>query len=417
MKKIVGLTIVSLLLLSACQKDAEPATSESTPPDVISEKTGEKLELRDSEIFAISAEGEKKLFTNVSKVEAMRMGPDGKTIHFKVTQPRRGEDRAAHCANLEAQIRPSVDAGNPNPPPTQAPWDFQRIANAYTIEGCGTYGEAGGYLDTGDFFAYLKEAKSKDLVLVVEALADASTVSIEFPKGSSLTGLDEITEDEDFGVAGFVNAEGERFFYPQEDAVLKDGLLVLAFGEKIVAVDIKAKKLIGTEYLTNPPYSIIAFSFWFHSKPNLPFVVVESGWEGQSGFSVMLDIENGALYTHRLEKLAQANTNGYQAEFLQWDDQGLTLNFYKEVDITDQAMKNADPEVAQVMKGIEKSYSEADWNALEKKLDDVEAKERATGKYVDVLCQFPGMAGGGCMGLTKGTTYRVTPGSGLKELK
>jgi hypothetical protein len=348
---------------------------------------------------------ESVLFQNVSNVTQVRLGPDGRTIHFKVEKSDFFKKPQELCADLESKIEPLTD-DYPSPPPQSAPWDYERIANYGTIDHCNTY-YAGGYLKTGDYFVYLKKDSSQAKIYVenlssgeVKQFILNSDVLSGFDKGYT---VDQNTKF--YAVDPVEGKDGFSYYYPQQDAFLQNKYLVLAFGRLILDLDLTNSNTIGTFTLDG----VVATSFDFISNKSLPFVIIESGWEGPLSFNQLIDVSGSKIKTVKLNDLDMRSGIGLQIKDpLVWEGNSVLFNF---ADIDWEAGKKLSAE-----------YTNTDQLPINDnaKMEQINAVAEQILKkdfgYIDTKCSLgPGMISG-CDGLKKINKYRYSSEQGLVKI-
>ena len=344
-------------------------------------------------------DGSQLLFTNVVNVEEARIGPDGKTIHFKVV----GHQNQARCANLESDIE---EAGEnyPSPPPSRPPWDYQRINHFATIKGC-----YGGYLKNSDAFAYLALSNEKEGLIVVEDFKSGRTITVPVD-ADLLWGFFDGTEKRgnSYWVRGVASQDGLLFYYPMVDATPIGRRLVMAFARLILTVDLNREIFMGGVALVRPEYSVIADSFWFLSQEGSPLVVVEAGWEGYVWLQALLDLSGEDLKVVNLHEYQKESVTGLLGiETVRWEGERLLFSFYEEIEVTDQA--DVDMETLE------------DLSAEMRRQEEMRVREelRKIGKYEDVYCSFEQSLigyGYGCLAAVNLVNYSYTPGGDLTKL-
>lgn len=359
--------------------------------------------LRGTEIFENTSSGEVKLFTNVSGVNAVQRGPDGKTIHFKTDK-----EELPRCAFLIS--RPEAASPDyPDPPPQKAPWNYEKIGWAYTIEGCRKYtGNAGGYLGNSGYFVYIELSAQGNATAIVKNTETNMTKRIPVDK---MLFAQIIGGEASFDLMGFAGENSTTYYYPAQYAVA-EGKIVFAIERLLIAVDPQNEKFLGSVLLTEPTYNIIATSFWFFSKPESPLAIIESGWEGGREFQALLDVSGESLKVQPLNVYKQPALMGFKTQFFEWDGASLIFHFYQEKDITKE-VKKEDFEFFTK----EENMTEEGYTKMEKKNGEIQDALQATGKYTEVLCMLPpGMFSSSCLALTKPENYRADPGKPLAKL-
>lgn len=352
----------------------------------------ERFTIKGDKIF----DGSEVLFTNVENVNEVRLGPDGKTIHFKVV----GDNYQAHCANLESEIGTAFP-GYPSPPPTSPPWDYKEINDFATIKGCDGH-LPGGYLKNSDYFSYLKLIKGSDGFLIVENLASGD--SIEIPVGSNL--LEGFFDAEErrgnsYWVLGIEGKDGFIYHYPRVDSPPVNGKFVMAFGRLILAVDVDQQKLLGGVAMNAPDYSVVIDSFWFIASEGSPLVVVESGWEGYKRLEALLDLSEDILKIVKLNSYQESLPDISDIKTVQWEGERVLLTFYNQIDVT-----------SEVDVDIE-ALNELPIEKIQEEEEKTKAELLQTGKYAKVFCSLEYGILTGCFAVVDLVSYSYTPGGSL----
>lgn len=367
---------------------------------------GKEFQISGSEVIQIRNGQKSVLFKNVTGVSEVRLGPDGRTLHFKVTNFDNQKPQEL-CADLESKIQsPPPDYGI-EAPPTTPPWDYQKIAHAYTINHCNTY-KAGGYMKSSDYFVYLKLTSPTQGQLYYENLKNGELEQVSI-KSELLTGFNDGYEAKgttpgktnSYWVDAITGKDGAQYFYPQQDSYLQNKYLVLALGRLIIAIDVQKSTLIGGF----AQEGVVATSFRFLSQNSLPFVVVESAWEGPAVLNEIIDVSNSNFKTVRLSSFDKRSYYGFNIEPIVWENNGALFNFTDFEDAT---------------KKLPSSY---DFNNLpindDAKMVQINSQAEQLLKdqygYLEVKCSLgPGMVSG-CDGLKKINHYKYSSENGLLQ--
>ena len=375
------------------EKNNPVAISDGTMPSAEAE-----FIIEGQNIYQKIGQDKQLLFTNAENVNEVRRGPDGKTIHFKLKEYSRNQ---ARCANLFTQVTPPGSNYN-NPPPSRAPWDYQKIGNAYTIESCGGFNNISGFINNTNYFSYITVDSSKAVSLFL--LDTATQVNKIFPVDSQIWNQTISNSD---NMTGFKDIGGSTYYYPQDAASVPNGKLLLAVGRLLIAADITRNTLLGTELLIEPKYHIAQDAFGLTSNPVSPLVLISSSWEGPSTFDAVLDLSGNNLQVIDLHKYPQP-ISWFETPLFEWNQQVLLLHFYTQKDITNQVSQ-------QDLKYFDLSRPVED---MDKKNSEIQTKLMSTGKYIEVVCDLPpGMFNSACYALIKDNIYQVTPGQGIIKLK
>lgn len=336
------------------------------------------------------------LFYNAKDIELMRLGPDGNTIHFKILEKARG----AKCAYL-ATVVGKIEPGIPDPPPRVAPWDYNKIANYGTIEGCGESGQSGGYANDGSF-SYFKKDFSGKVSLVIERPQNGEILTLAISDSDWSKSTYEYQTDTN----SFKDKNGNLFYYPKDRIIIGEKGL-FAIGRFVIAVDLAKKKNIGTVLLIKPTYDIIGDAYWFSFDINSPLVVLESGWEGWNMLNAVMDLSQEKFRVISLSGYRQPN-NVYKTHLASWDNTNLSLHFYKEVNVTNLI---SEAQQKEFFANLTEEQYKTKTHAAEKQI-------MLTGKYVDARCALGyGMGESKCTALTQGDEFRMKPGGQLEKIK
>lgn len=321
------------LIYQTIQKSPTPSLQTQTTsasPSVFQNK----LRLQDGKVVERLNGQETILFTNVENVSEVRLGPDQRTIHFRMIQPNSNQ---SFCADLESKIEPAPGYYS-NPPPTQPPWDYKRVGHAYTINHCNNYG-AGGYLKSSPYFVYLVIKNLNDGMIVYEDLntkkVDSVKVDPQFIKGFT-DGTPPMTGS--YLVDPILGNDGYNYVYPHQDAKVLDNKLVLAFGRLVLGIDIDNNRWMGAkEFLYKDKDNVvIATSFYLLNEKSLPFVVMEAGWEGPPTLVSIFDVSSSEFKNVEISHLDKRPWFDYGISPLVWEEKSLLFNFAQVDVITDQ---------------------------------------------------------------------------------
>lgn len=411
---ITGGLIAGAYFLGTVQKSnpqlADPVQETNSTPILQKENAkDQEFQISGSEITQ-GINGQKNvLFKNVIDVSEARRGPDGKTIHFKVKNYQGWKDQRASCANLEAPLQSLPSDYGTAAPPTAPPWDFQKVGHAYTIHNCNNNEYSGGYLKTGDYFVYLKLISNTQGLLFYENLQSGEIKQLQI-NSNLLSGLNDGVDPignkpgkgNTYWVEAIVGKDGVYYFYPQQDSLFQNKNLILAFGNLILAINIDKNTLIG-EFVQQ---DVVATSFRFLSKSNLPFLVVESAWEGPAIFNEIIDLSSDKLKLVDLTKLDKRSFNDFEVEPIVWEGDAIMFNFTDYEDATKKLPSSYDFDKLPI--GDQARMDQIDRDA-EKYLKD-------NFKYLEAKCSLgPGMVSG-CDGLKKVDHYRYTSSAGLVKI-
>ncbi len=348
-----------------------------------------QLIVRDGGIYEKIAGEERHLFLDAQNVKKARFGPDGKSIHFLVIPDSRRF--LASCANLK-DFSDFI-------PFQKAPWDYGSVGHGYFMRTCGSAGYSGGYLKNAPFFAHIEITPSGETVLFIENLSTKKKSEISLPRDS----FQDVEEKNNVrggycvdGCYGVKAESGSFYLYPVQDAYLMQEKLVLAFADILIAVDVEKNIFLGSEVLSNPPEQIISSSVEFDFQENFPFIFITSGWSHGRVSGTILDLSRGRLVLENFPEYSDPGRFGYGAPSFAWDEAGLTIQFYKEIEVTDEISKE---EIAQLLKNLDSS-------------EEAIAVTTSTDKYQEVSCFFDAR----CFTITEGSRYTITPGKSLIKI-
>lgn len=294
-----------------------------------------KFLVEGSELFEVTDSDKNLLFENLDNVQEARIGPDGTTIHFKRSSY---QSYHGYCAQLVESVVPVYYpypySGIKDPAPRKAPWDFQKIGDAYTIPDCGEF-RAGGYLEESDYFAYI-ELKGKEGYLVIEELDSNKAFWYKLDE-KYITGLE--AKDGVPGIYEVVPIEdtntGSKYVYAQAGTYLGGGKLIAAFGRLILVVDTQRGKLIGELPLVGAEYDVALNAFGLITEGQAPSIVVVSGfWEGYISLQTILDVSDGKLKVFGLRDVFKPIFAFGNAQMLEWGKDSVIIRNYKVIDDT-----------------------------------------------------------------------------------
>lgn len=365
-----------------------------------------EYQLSGSDVIRVVNGQKSVLFKNVSNVSEVRTGPDGRTVHFKVNNFNSQKPQEL-CADLESKLD-SLTSDYPSPPPQQAPWDYQRIAHYGTIHHCNTY-YAGGYLKNSDYFAYLKLTSPTEGQLYYENLKTGELKQVSV-KSELLSGFNDGYDAKgttpgkfnSYWADNLVGKDGYQYFYPHQDSYLQNNYLVLAIGRLVVAVDVQKNNFIGGF----AQEGVVATSFHFLSQTSLPFVVVESAWEGPAVFNEIIDVSSGNFKMVNLAELDKRSFLGFKVEPIVWESNSILFNFTNVEDATKKLPSSYDFNNLPI-------NDSAKMTEIDKQAEQLLKKNYG---YLDVKCSLePGMVSG-CEGLKKINQYRYSTNEGLVKI-
>lgn len=350
-------------------------TNKTAEEEVIEVDDG--LEIKGDKIY----KDDELLFNNVSNVEEVRSGPDNDTIHFKVKSP---DKDSKYCADLSTEVTDVSEYADKDTP-REAPWDYAKIAHAYTIDGCGFFQYTGGYLKTTDYFVYIKIDKDNNTEVVVEDM-DQQKLFSESIDYSLIEKFDEQTYAG--SISEFTDDEGNRYLYNQDDATPEKNKSVVGFNSLVVGIDYEAKKLLGTHFFAEDFYNMGPF-YQFKSNPDSSIVVVIFAYEIMYQPVALFDVSEDNL---EIVSLLDYEINAPMFDdydLIEWGGDGVTLNkqAYEDIEIED------------LYEQVTEAGGE---DALAEKLNN------ELPKYSDVHCEFGMLTG--CYGLLGIQPYKYTPG-------
>lgn len=380
-------------------KDLGP-TSQISPNPKMKGSSGDEYRLAGSEVIKVNGQSN-VLFKNVEGVSGVRLGPDGKTLHFKLTG--KFEAGRYYCGNLEEKdVLAPTDY--PSPPPNQPPWDFKRLGHAYTIRGC----EGDGYLANSDLFVYLQLRGSQEGDIHYEDLASGKKGQVAVP-ADLLSGFDNSSPEKmnDYWSQGITGIDGYRYYYPHQDVIV-DNKLVLAFARLIVALDIQKNKFIGGRGISyqDSDFPIIGTSFYFLNEKSLPFIIIEGRWEGPPIFAGLIDVSGNDFKIIKLASLDKRSIFDFGIQPAAWENDRLLFNFadFEGLKIPDSYLNK---DLTQVQ--------DVEIDNLNRQLENVFMGKSG---YEQVKCELrPGMYTAACEGLKQVLHYQYTANQGLVRLK
>lgn len=362
-----------------------------------------KLRLQDDKVIWRLDEQETILFTNIENISEVRLGPDQRTIHFRMI---RSNFNQAFCADLETRIEPAP-ADYSSPPPAQPPWDYKRVRHAYTINHCNNE-HAGGYLKSSPYFVYLIIKNPNDGLIVYEDLNTKKIGSVkvdpQFLKG--VTDGNQIAESS-YSVDPILGKDGYSYIYPHQDAKVLGNKLVLAFGRLVLGIDINNNSWMGAkEFLYKDKDNIvIATSFYLLNERPLPFVVMEAVWEGPPKLVTIFDLSGNELKSVEISHLDKRPWFDYGILPLVWEEKSILFNFASVDVITDQLP-------SQYRQGFE--YDENQMKTINQQAENI---LKQGSRYQDIKCDlYVGLGTPICEGLKGVTKYRYTSNQGLVKI-
>lgn len=389
----IFLSLFFVVLLTGCNADTggSSVSSESPEEKVVENRISRQLSKVELLHNQVASDGV-VVVTDVENVSAVRAGPDGKTLQFKLIDDSKYTQRCAFFGAedslSEAQVWERI------------PWSLGMIGSYENIGGCGHHGDlAGGYLLDSNQFAYIR-LHADEGEIILEDLSSDVTMGISLDLETV-----ELLKKDQWGKA-FEDAGGDLYYYPHHDISGK-GKLLLGFGQVIIGIDTEEKKFLSSkDYSTE---GIVSTSYWFHGDSRYPFFVMASGWEGCQGFSAILDLNKSAMQAIDLTSQTQNGWCGdVELEHLSWNENGLSMQFYERTDLTEKLTKEETDFFADI------SFSE---EAHRLKREEIEAKFKAEGQFADVYCALPGGMDYGCTGYSTGQRFEMTEVGGFKEVK
>jgi len=380
-----------ILLLSSC--GAKDFSSTSSPVS---------YEIRDGTVFRVSAFGEQAVATNADDASAVRPGPDGRSLHF------REKNENVRCALMGSGAGDGLAAR----PPSE-PWAYPSIASYGSVSGCGFMGQTSGFLRSTEAFASVSTNPSNtEAILTVELAADGT--SMHFPVTQTWTELLRTTPYDAVESGGtslvggsllqVLGNDGRFYSYPQQDAALADGRIILAFGDLLIAIDTRNQRLLGTVRLSGPERGDIQNdAFSMRTDVRSPFGILSSGWEGTGRMEAIIDMRGDTLVLHSLGGIPQPYRSGYALPVAEWNGATLLLHLYHEVDVFD-------------------TLSDGDRKLLRNSSDDVgimvtqvTQRLKKGGSYLDAVCGSAGMDEAFCTALLPGAEVELSSQSDVQE--
>ncbi len=212
----------------------------------------------------------------------------------------------------------------------------------------------------------------------------------------------------DHEIYKMICSDGESYCsYPHNDSYMVNGRLVLSFGSLVLAVDTNSQVLLGGIALTIPEYRhVMTPSFWFHSKENIPLVVIESKWEGRGKYNAIVDFSGDEIKVEKIEDLDKAIFVGlFDLKKVTWENGGVKLSLYTEKVVSD--------EVADIIEGIKNDEDEQEIKMAEEK---AVARLKQNKSYYDVKCMLSPGPILGCFAAVDLVVYFYKPGGQLQKL-
>lgn len=384
----------------------ENITNNPVGPDIVKNKVSGNP----SEVSFVKLVGNQVIddhgivFNNVTGVEKVRLGPDKKSFHFKVNI---GEKWPTRCITTGPNWHYAVAT-----PSSTRPWDYKNLGPGIP-HNC-TDVNSSGYLINSNYFVYLKAKFPDDGRLIIEDLLQEKVVNLPVDR-VDLKGFFDGIHSAPLGRAasywtdGIKGDDGYTYFYPQNDAELINGKLIVAVGRLVLAADILKEKLILALPLVEPDYNIISTAFWFLGEKGSPVVVVEAGWEGWQGLQALVDLSGSAAKVINLRNLSKGGLNFFDTKLASWQDGKVVLTLFNTVEIAEQE--------AGVNKDKINSLNEAnDESGI--KAEEIIAKTRLmkSNKYKDVWCNLSFGMYSGCWGMINYTQYQYVPGGSLEKI-
>lgn len=386
---------------------AKLSSNSSNTSNITEISTNKEFQLSSSEVIRKINGQNSVLFKNVEGVSEIRLGPDGKSLHFKpIGKPKRGQQ---YCANLEEKDKPAPSS-YPSPPPNQPPWDFKTITHAYTISWCGG-NNVNGYLINSNYFAYLQLVNPEKGYVIYEDLISGKKNQVQIDT-NLLYGLNDTNTKRanSYWIRGIIGKDSYTYYYPHQDIKINDKLF-LAFGRLIAAINTSDNYLVGGKgfsLYTDQDFGIVIDSFHFINEKSLPFVIIESVWEGPSIFSALIDIANDQFKIVKLANLDKRSLVDFGIEPVVWEDNSILFNFLDFEDITKQLPKDY------INIDFITKLSNIEIEQLNRKAEEILS---TGGKYKSIKCNLgPGIGGGICDGLKEVIHYRYSSSQGLVKI-
>jgi hypothetical protein len=365
-----------------------------------------KYSIKDSYIIEKKGSKENVLLRNVTNVTQVRLGPDGKTLHFKVNFPDDINTYNTHyyCVDLDSdRTHVSKDHGKLTPP-----WDYKELYYSKLMPSCGLNGKSGGFLKNSGYFVYIKYTSDlTKATLVIEDIKTSYKYSFSLP--SVL--VQKISGDDYIEKIGIEN----WYVYPSKDIITGEEKLVMAFGNYVLAYDLNDNKMLGWDYVGGLEYDIVEDYFWFHGKKDSDLIVIESKWEWWTRIEGIVDVSNDRMKVVSLKEYSEQVNDWYELEEKQiiWEKNKVLLNFYKFKDLTEEETKS--------LVGDKYIYAEDPPDSamsIEKSLELARTYERAikgSGTFIGVNCYvfniYPA-----CYALVEKSTYIYSPGGILEKI-
>jgi len=362
----------------------------SPTPQISKEKTtysNNEFALVDTKVIRKIDDQETTIFTNVVGVDKIKIGPDGKTIHFRPTdQPAPNQPYCVILPDNLNSLAENNDSPPNSPPPSQLPFDFKGLELNETLKKCSS-----GFITGTDYFAYLKIKKSHEGSIVFEDIT--SDIQNQVKIDSKL--LQE-----------FSDTDGENSYYYPHDGIKIDENLILAFDQLVVAIDIVKNKFIGGE---NIDFAKAPFNQFVNQK-SIPYILIESQKDGPPWFSAIIDISGGQFKVIDLDNLDNRSWFNFDIEPAIWEDDSIIFNFLDLVDLTDQLPQNFISD-----NNLEDLTDTTEINKINREAENILAE---TGNYEKIICDLSSGEHNtpSCQGLIRIVNYKYSSKNGLTKL-
>mgnify|MGYP001571614383 CR=1 FL=1 len=268
------------------------------------------LQLSGSEVLQIIDGQKTVLFKNVEGVSEIRRGPDGKTIHFKsddTTNPLRN-----YCVYIKKTTIPS----------SQPPWDFKQMKDIPNISGC-----YDGYTTHSNYFAYLQIKNDKEGYIVYENLGTGKTNKIlidpNILPGFEYTRFGNSYMDDDL----IIGNDNYPYHYASRDAKISNAL-ILIFGNLVTAIDVTNNHFMGSQFFDGKEFQVVSDSFELLNENSLPFIVVESQWEGPPVLTALIDLTDNNFKVIKLVDLDNRPFADFNVEPIIWEKNTILFSFH-----------------------------------------------------------------------------------------
>lgn len=380
------------------QSSANPTSSSAPQPVTYANK---EFLLAGTEVLLVENGQQIPFLTNVASVSAIRLGPDGDTLHFRSSVG--AEDGRRLCT----QLTPSNEGTYGQWTRTLPPWDFSALDSNMRLLPCRS-----GFLRKVPYFSYLEKTPTGEMFVHYENVESSKSNLVRINPSVFQGQTEEGTPLADyFWESSIPDAKGSYFIYPHE-AVQAGPSLVIAFDRLIMAIDTDSNQITGSKYFTpketENEYMMVADLYFFKHEDLSPFIVIESGWEGSAWLVGLIDISDKQFKLLSLRQLGNLPWFDFSKENKYiWSTASLQINWPLAENIPlESLIDEATLTKISDMDAVERSTVKR----------ETEQKILQTGKYLQARCELSDGYGSGCEGFLGIKRYRYSSADGLKEL-